>query len=601
MPLRSRHPSLSCLPLTLGALLLWGTGCEGTVTSTNPHGPGGTPPSATNPDGPLVTPNAGTGGQTGGMPAAMPTTTGPLAVPPLASVCASAAPNPGPSPMRRLTHTEYDNTVRDLLNTTTRPGRAFVAEERSLGFDNGATVRTVNQILAEQYATAARQSSAVAGANLSTLLGCDPVATGEDACATSFIDGFGGRSYRCPLSVNEKARLLAFYQFSKTEFGFQQAAEMLVQAMLQTAQFLYRMEVADTSGPVVAAAPGVVQTGGYELASRLSYFLWQSMPDAALLDAAKNNQLSTPAEVSAQARRLLLDPRARGAVVNFHSQWFEFGAMDHMAKSPTVYSAFTADFGPLLRQQSEAFVAGVVFDGGGTFGSLLTSTQGFVNDALAPIYGVAAPGSATLTAVTLPATERAGILTQAGWLALHAKPDQSSPVTRGFFVRDGLFCSPPPAPPANIPAIPPFDPTVSTRQRFATHRTDPVCAGCHSLMDPIGLGFENYDGVGAYRSQEANRPVDASGELTNTDVDGTFNGAVELSQKLSISAQVNQCTVSHWFHFGFGRGETVADGCTLRQMQDAFATSNGDIRELLVTMTQSGAFLYRNASQGGTL
>jgi len=503
--------------------------------------------------------------------------------------------------MRRLTHTEYDNTVRDLLSTTTTPARVFAAEERSHGFDNGATIRTVSQLLAEQYATAARQLSTTAGANLPTLLGCDHVATGEDACASSFIDRFGSRTYRRPLSVNERARLLAFYQASKTELGFQQAAEMLVQAMLQTAQFLYRMEVADTSGPVVAAAPGVVQAGGYELASRLSYFLWQSMPDAALLDAAKNNQLGTPAEVTAQARRLLLDPRARGAVVNFHAQWFEFGAMDNLAKSPTVYPGFAADFGPLLRQQSEAFVAGVVFDGAGTFGSLLTSTQGFVNDALAPIYGVAAPGSATLTAVTLPATERAGILTQAGWLALHAKPDQSSPVTRGFFVRDALFCSPPPPAPANIPAIPPFDPTVSTRQRFATHRTDPACAGCHSLMDPIGLGFENYDGVGAFRSQEANGPVDASGALTNTDVDGTFNGAVELAQKLSMSAQVNRCAVSHWFHFGFGRGESMADGCTLRQMQDAFTTSYGDIRELLVIMTQSGAFLYRNASQGGAL
>ncbi|MDX2053230.1 MAG: DUF1592 domain-containing protein [Polyangiaceae bacterium] len=554
---------------------------------------------STNPDGTPKVPDTGTGGQGGTM--TPPTATGPV-VPPPPSVCATAAPEPGPSPLRRLTHTEYDNTVRDLLTTTATPARTFVAEERSLGFDNGATVRTVSQLLAEQYANAARQLSQAAGTNLAGTLGCDPAVTSEDACASSFIDSFGLRSYRRPLSVNEKARLNAFYQASKAEYGFPAAVEMLVQALLQTPQFLYRMEVADTTGPAVAQAPGVVQAGPYELASRLSYLFWQSMPDATLLAAAQTGELATPAQVVAQARRLLLDPRAKSAVVNFHSQWFELGPVDHISKDATVVSNFTPELGPLLRQQAEAFVASTVFDGAGTLGALLTSPAGFVNDTLAPLYGVAAPGSATLSPIMLPSTERAGLLTQAAWLALNAKPDQSSPVKRGYFVRSELLCNtPPPPPPALNVMVPAFDPNVSTRQRFEAHRTDPACASCHQLMDPIGLGFEHYDALGGYRVAEANAPVDAKGELTNTDINGVFNGAIELGQKLSSSAQVQNCAVSHWFHFGFGRAETQADGCTLGKMQEAFSKTNGDIRELMVTMSQSDAFLYRSASQGGAL
>lgn len=586
MMLRSQTRLRTKFSLSAVVLLSSVTGCEGATRTPQKMDP------ALNPA------NMGTGGQVSTNPPAM-SSGGPV-VPPPASVCATAAPQPGPSPLRRLTHTEYDNTVGQLLATTTTPARAFPKEQISVGgiFDNGATVRTVDQIQAEQYAKAARSLAQLAGTNLSGTLGCDPVAAGEDACAAGFIESFGLRTYRRPVGASEKDRLTTFYQASKTEFGFPTAVEMLVQAMLQTAQFLYRMETAETAGPPLGATPAVVQAGPFELASRLSYLLWQSMPDGALFAAAQSGELTTPAQVSAQARRLLLDPKARSAVVNFHSQLFEFEVMDHLAKDPTLFPNFSSNFGPLLREGAEAFVASTIFDGAGNLGALLTSSQGFVNDALAPLYGTAAPGSAALTAVTLPANERAGLLTQAGWLAVHAGSTQGSPVTRGYFVRANLFCAPPPPPPPGLNImVPPFDPASTTRERFATHRTDPACSACHQLMDPVGLGFENYDATGSFRSQEANRPVDAAGELTGTDVDGPFNGAVELAQKLAASPSVRDCAVNHWFHFSFGRNETQEDGCTLRQLRDGFAASNGDVRELLVTLTQTNTFLYRNAAQ----
>jgi hypothetical protein len=532
--------------------------------------------------------------------ASQPPSPGPVVVP-AAGACATQAPDPGPAPLRRLTHREYDNTVSDLLNTTTRAAQAFVAEERSLGFDNSAVARTVSQLLADQYAAAARRLSREFGENLGVLRGCEAQAFDEATCIASLIDGLAARAYRRPLFAGERDRLLAFYQGSRLEFGERAAAEMVVQAILQGAQFLYRFEFDATSGPDVPNAVDVVEVGEYELASRLSYFFWQSMPDAELFEAARAGQLRSPARVLSEARRLLGSPRARPTVQDFHSQWFDLAAVDNVSKDSGVYPAFQQGMGSRLRQQAEAFVGAVIFDGQGTLASLLTSPVGFIDDTLAPLYGLPLPGSTELAPTTFPEQERSGLLTQPAWLAIHAKPNQSSPVSRGYFVREALFCTTPPPPPPNLNVeVPAFDPNVTTRERFETHRSDPTCAGCHALLDPVGMGFENYDGIGAYRSQEANRPVDAQGELTATDIDGTFVGAVELAHRLASSNQVSDCAVKHWFHFVFGRQESQADGCTLRTMLDSFSASNGNIRELLLSMTQSPAFLYRKSGAGGT-
>jgi hypothetical protein len=180
---------------------------------------------------------------------------------------------------------------------------------------------------------------------------------------------------------------------------------------------------------------------------------------------------------------------------------------------------------------------------------------------------------------------------------VHAKAIQTSPVHRGRFVREQLFCTTPPPPPPDVEIRPPgLNPSQTTRQRFAQHTADQFCAGCHTLMDPIGFGFEHYDGIGRWRDVEGSNPVDGSGMLSGTDVDGPFDGAVELSDKLAGSAQVAECYARQWFRFGYGRGETAMDGCSLQQLTTAFSNANGDVRELLVALTQTDAFRFRRQS-----
>ncbi len=504
--------------------------------------------------------------------------------------------SPGASPLRRLTHTEYDNTVESLLSITSKPARAFPLEERAYNFDNNATVRSVTQILAEDYEAAATAIGS-GQTSLPALLGCEPVAAGEDTCAAQFMDAFGLRAYRRPLNAAEKARLTAFYQTSKKANGFANAIQMVVSAVLQTPQFLYRMETADTAGAPVAASPGLLEAGPYERASRLSYLLIQSMPDAELLAAAGRGELATKEQIAAQAQRLLTTPKARGNVVSFHAQWLDFGAMGQLTKDANLFPTFTPTIAAAMRDEANAFVEHTVFDGAGDMASLLKSPQSYMNDALAGFYGATAPGSATAPApVLLPAAQRSGLLTVAGLLAGHSNPTQGSPVVRGFFIRDSLLCQKPPPPPpgANI-TVPAFDPALTTRERFAAHSADPKCKTCHQLMDPIGFGFEHYDAVGMWRADEAGKPVDAKGELTMTDVDGPFEGAVELGQKLGASKTVTDCATSQWFRFAYGRLESGEDSCTLAQLKTAFTWSSGSVKDLLVQLTQTDAFLYRKA------
>lgn len=581
----------NCLSLCSLAL----AGCTGSVADRGSHPPVGGPPLMNGSDGSVSVANPGTQPGTGGG-TGVPGVGGSTGGPGVVTQCTMPGVlSPGPAPLRRLTHGEYDNTVGALLGDSSRPARAFPLEEEAYNFTNNATVRSVSQILAEQYENAATKLATTATANLGTLLGCDAVASGEDTCAAQFIDSFGMRTYRRPLHAAEKASLGAFYQTAKAENGFSNAIQMVAAAVLQTPQFLYRMETAESAGAPVPGVPGLIESGQYERATRLSYLLGQSMPDAELLGAASRSELANKEQLAVQARRLLTLPLARTNVVNFHAQWLDFIAMGTLTKDAQLFPTFTPAIAALMQQEAEAFVEHTVFDGAGDLVSLLSSPQTYLNDTLAAFYGAPVPGSATaLTAVRLPATERSGLLTLNGLLAGHSNPQQGNPVRRGFFVRDALFCQKPLDPPkgANI-VLPAFDPALSTRERFAAHSSDPACKSCHQLMDPIGFGFEHYDAVGMWRAEESGKPVDASGELASTDVDGPFVGAVELGQKLNASKLVSDCATAQWFRYAYGRLETQEDACTLEQLKTAFSASKGNVQELLVALTQTDAFLYR--------
>lgn len=501
---------------------------------------------------------------------------------------ACAAPHPGASPLRRLTRDEYNNTVRDLLGDTSDPASHFPGDSDQNGFANDAASSTVSQLGVEAMRDAAEALALSAVADVKKLTGCDAVAKGEDVCAQAFVVGFGKRAFRRPVTDEEKTRLLAVYKAGKALGDHTTGVRLTLQVILQSSPFLYRIEL----GQPVAAGDAVQKLTPHEVASRLSYLIWGSMPDDQLFAAADAGALTTPAKIADQARRLLKDDRAKSAVETFHLQWLGLTGLDKLQKDKAKYPVFTDAARAAIGEGTRRFIDDVVFKGDAKVSTLLTAPYAFVNADLAPIYGVPVTG-ADFVKTQLDPTRQSGLLTQPTLLAKYGKFNSSSPVLRGKLIRERLFCTPLPPPPMNVPPPPEVKPGVSTRERFKEHSTNPACSGCHSQMDPIGFGFEHFDAIGAWRDTDADQPVDASGNLTGTDVDGAFDGPVELGKKLVKSTQVGDCVATHWFRYAAGRHETDEDSCSVALLKKTYAATSGDVRELMVALTQTDAFLYR--------
>ncbi len=515
----------------------------------------------------------------------------------------SGAIEPGPAPIRRLTRVEYNNTVYQLLGDTSQPADAFPPDEEAAGFDNQAAALVVSPLLAEQYMKAAEQLAATHTPKLMQQL---PECLGDsvDAArcsgdADAFIRSFGKLAYRRPLTDDEVAVYADLFEqgtaLGESSYSPDVGLSTVVEAMLQSPHFLYRVEF----GMPDPNAGDVVPLTSYEIASRLSYLLWNTMPDAALFEAADADLLRTPEQIEAQARRMLAAPRAREAVRNFHRQWLQLDDIEPRiaanGKNFDIYPDYRAKYLAMWRKETEAFIDHAVFEEDASVDVLFTASYSMMNKELAEFYGVTGPTGDEFERVELDPSKHAGFLTQAGLLALHAKPDRSSPIHRGKFVRETLLCQAPPPPPDVVPEAPTVDPNQTTRDQFTQHSQDPLCEGCHRLMDPIGFGFEHFDGIGRYRENEWGLPIDASGELVNTDVDGPFNGVVELAQRLGSSQQVRDCVATQWFRFGYGRVETEADTCSMDEIRGAFAAADYDIKELIIALTQTDAFRYRPA------
>lgn len=496
------------------------------------------------------------------------------------------------APIRRLTRFEYDNTVRDLLGDDSHPAQAFVPDELAHGFDNQAETLVVTQLLAEQYLGAAEQIAARAMAQPAKLLPCDPAVIGDDACAHAFIDDFGKRAFRRPIDDAQRERMFGVYASGRHRYGFGKAIELVIQTALMSPRFLYRVEL----GAPDPAASDVLKLDPYEIASRLSYLLWASMPDAELLAAADRGELSTTAEIAAQATRMLADPRARAAVSRFHEEWLGLSKLDELAKDSSVYPAYQSSLPPLWKKETLTFLERVVFDEHGDVATMLTAPWSMQNADLAAFYGnPGSPAGDDFERVDLDPSERAGFLTHASILAAYAKANQSSPVHRGKLVREALLCQTLPAPPSGMPLQPPpVDPHATTRQKYLEHSANPTCAECHDLMDGIGFGFEHYDGIGQWRDLDHGFPVDATGTVVDTkDANGDFDGVVALANRLSGSQEVRDCLVTQWFRYGYGRVETQADACAMTSIRDAFEASGRRVEALLLALVQTEAFRYK--------
>jgi hypothetical protein len=496
----------------------------------------------------------------------------------------------GASPLRRMTRIEYDNTVRTLFGIKAGvAAELFPADEEQFGFDNSAEGRGLNGALAEGYLHAAERLAKDAVTRLDTLLPCAAGGKGDAACLEEFLNGFGQRAWRRPLEAAEKDNLRQVFTAGKASGTFADGLDAVIQVMLLAPQFLYREERG-----VEEAGKSYLRLTSWELASRLSFLLWGGMPDDELYAAARDGKLSTREEVEAQARRMLKDDRAFAMMKNFYGQWLELRPLDSLDKEADAFPQWKETIGPLMRQETETLVENVL-RADGKLSTMLTAKYTFMNGPLAAFYGTAGVTGDAFQKVDVNPAQRAGIVTQGGFLASHATPQPglTALIFRGRFVREHFLCDDLPEPPENAAEMsPPVTATTTPRSWSKERIAIGACGTCHGSLDPIGYGFESFDELGRWRD----KTTDASGEIaTGSDVDGPFNGAVELASKLSASKQVRGCVATQWFRFAQGRREDVkADACSVNALTAAFEKSGGDLKELLVAMTQTDAFLLRS-------
>jgi hypothetical protein len=517
---------------------------------------------------------------------------------PAALACAQSggALNAGVTPLRRLTRDQYNNTVRDLIGATGRPAD-LLADDEKIGPFHSNAIAPITNLEVQQHKEVAATLAAAAVANMSQISPCDLAADSGTTCATQFVTQFGRRAYRRPLTSAEVQQYVTLYTLGKQGLDAPNGFRLVVEAMLQSPVFLYHHDVGIAGTP----RSGVVALAPYELASRISYFLWNTMPDDTLFAAAADGTLDDQTVLEGTVTRMLADPRAAATIGSFHRQWLDVEDLADQAKDSTLFGNYTPALADAMTQELVSFSDYVVRQGDGLLKTLLTSHVAFPRGGLFQVYGATQPAGFTPgTPVMLDASQRAGILTQAAFLTKWSHGDQTSPVHRGKLVRLNLLCGFIGSPPPNVNTSPPAPtPATSTRERFAQHESDPVCASCHVLMDPIGLGFEHFDAIGAYRDSDGLGAVDATGRLIDAgpDLDGAFNGAVELVNRLAESTEVKNCLANQWFRFALGRIESVNDACSMQSLHDGFQSSGGNIRELLARIVLSHSF--RNVRVNG--
>lgn len=503
--------------------------------------------------------------------------------------CDELPVDPGSSPMRLLSREQYLNTLEALVGHVPEAEAALAnfVDASSLG----ASQAHVNANDVEGYERAAAIVANYVTTDPDRLSRIAPCAEDADPsdCARTFVVSFGSEAYRAPVDdADDISDHLALFSVGLSE-SYAHGIELVLKGMLQSPRFLYQVEVG-TSDHV---AEGAVRLTPHEVAARLSYAVWNGKPDERLLAAAKSGELASEEGVQAQLEWMLKDDRGRRYVQQFLEDWTHIRRVLSLAKREDIYPAWQ-EVQSATYEQGAAFFDQIVEREGGKLSALLTSKSVMVSDKLAAHYGVSA--GAEFEAIELAGGNTSGLLTLPALLATLSKPGESSPVHRGLFVRESLLCQHPPAPPSEIPAAPEVDSGGSTRERLAQHLVDPGCANCHQLLDPVGFGLENYDSIGMYRESDGGKAVDASGELTGTDVNGAFTGPVQLGEMLAQSEIVEQCVARQWFRYAIKRVETDSDLCAIKSIVEDFRDADQDLRTLPQAVVKTDAFLYRRPS-----
>lgn len=576
---------------------------------------------------------------------------------------------PGAFPSHRLTPTEYNHTVRDLMGfgpdsedslstfgvdeedlhegVVSAPWPWRFPEEVAIhGFEGHEDGQVSSPYLTEQYQAAAVHFSALM-LKAPAFWTCDPEAVEGRAladCARDSVVKLGHRAYRRPMTEGEQSRLVAFYDKSAKAHGTRDGARLAVQGILMAPQFLYRLQPKPSDG----RKPD--RLDDFALASRLSYFLWDSMPDPTLFEAAANGDLRKDKEVEAQVARMLADPRARQGVVRFHEQWLDIDSVYSVSASQDAYqqrylpesladydadealleqeeleetwSAFLVGARAGMAEEARLFVEKSVFEGGGDLTTLLTDHHGYVTyvgggeeygGSTARIYGVTEddllPGERyrqtlfdgnldfelELVPATFPKDQRSGVLTLGAVLSGHAHPVHPAPVLRGVFVLERLGCETLGQPPDSAAGAAPADTVdaeATNRARLEAVTSPQECTGCHTRINPAGFAFENFDSMGGWRTEDNGQPVDASGTLIlGGETLGRFNNAPELGRLLAKSDRVHDCYALNWMRYALGR-EVDSTDPHLQAVQQRFRDTNGDVLDLITEIATSDQFRY---------
>ena len=490
--------------------------------------------------------------------------------------------------IHRLNASEYDNTVRDLLGDTSHPAAAFPPDDGVGSFTNNADALSISPILFEQYEASAERLATSAVANPKIMI-CNGV-TGGDACATQILTPFLKRAWRRPVTADEVSSLASLVKVAAQEGqSFSQGIQLAIKGALLSPHFLFRVEI--DPDPAADTTHGL---SGHELASRLSYFLWSSMPDDALLASADSGKLSTDVtELDAQVTRMLADSKARALLDNFASQWL-LHTLPNAKPDATAFPAFDEGLRAAMAEETKAFVGSFLL-GDQSLPDMLDANFTYLNARMATHYGIpGVTGTDFVRVPVSPASHRGGLLAQAGILTMTAIPTRTSPVRRGEWVLSDLLCSPPPPPPPGIPPLPTTASTGTMRQKMEEHRKNPSCAGCHAQMDPIGFALEHFDPIGRWRDTDQGQAIDATGQF---DDGRKFDGAHELAQVIKGDPRFGECATQKVLSYALGRTPREGDVTRLSALTKGFADGQHRTKALIVSIIHNDAFRMR---RGGT-
>ena len=513
---------------------------------------------------------------------------------------AAMPPDPGRVTARRLNRAEYNNTVRDLLGVDFEPAAAFPIDDSGYGFDTIGDVLSLSPLLMEKYLDAAEAVSARAiesdlerirkDGKSGRIIVCGHAPDAHTAaCARRLCRNLAERAFRRPVSSREVRGLQQVFARAREDGAeFHQSMAQVSQAILVSPHFLFRIE---------RLRPGIVSNsvrsiGEFELASRLSYFLWSSMPDARLFRLAKEGRLRRRDVLESEVMRMLLDPKADALVENFAGQWLELRNIAEIQPDPDRFPEFDDALRNAMLGETEMFFTAIIREDLSVL-RFLDADFTYLNEQLANHYGIAGVDGPALRRVPLTGTQRGGLLTHASILTLTSYPTRTSPVLRGKWVLQNLLGAPPPPPPANVPPLDEkkAETAQSLRAQLEQHRADPGCASCHSRMDPLGFGLENYDPIGRWRESQSGEPIDSSGELPSGE---RFTNPAELRAVLLAHREdFVRCLVEKMLIYALGRGLERYDKLAVSEISDRMERSDYRFSSLVLGIVDSLPFQKR--------